>query len=1558
MRRPSYTHLASHHSATVAVPATATATAASFPLYSHHAVPSPTQPSLSSAYPVHSAYGRGSSFTAAEPLFSRADGVSDVQMELEHSMYHEAMRQRLDEHKQQPYVAHAIHVASSSPTPALPRPAVQRHSGSTEPRHHSLSHIHQPPQHDPLPQPTSYQPVMPAQYHGRQESPLSAYSVMLSPSPPSLARSDSHSSHTQQFTHAVEAVKQEALSPVGDDASGVSSPSHDSSSSSNSTSSSSSSSSVSSSGSSSSSVDSPFPLPRNLPVSRDVLSRLAFSFVIHLRVDDRMYLPRSIVTPLTVSISQLLHIATNISTFVAVHSTSATPLTDDASILAIPAVFDRLRDRTARMKDADQLPVFKPSPPALLPRNTPMALTVPPPLRGGGNTSSKRSRSTDECDEAEDEDDGEREVAAGVADPYSIHLLFDLAQDVKACTRLGCVNMLVKKSSRRSCDDCQNNGYQLPTDTLLSFYTPQDSQHPFSHLPPAEQASVRAQLDAAMSAAVDKLEYWKFELPEDEAYLYAFVSAVSARQAYEHFQRLLATDKSQPPLSLISPRHSLDGAVLREAVVDSSTDSEPSVNSQSRSGSGGSSDDPALSDSEMDPTTARRRKNSTSRSTNSNSSVDMLGRSTASTASNSSSSTNSPHTDSDPTSPLPAIATPLCTALAGLLPTYPYSSHLQCVDGDSGLYSLKMKSHFWKLEVRPPINAAQHKGKTMRVKVYKKIGAKRPAEKASSSKRTSASAARGSTGGKYGAQTGAALLPKSRLAQPVTVESLLDQPSILYASSSPAVEHPQHHHSEWTVPPLTAALAMPHPLADSAYTVAARRPGDSNVEVKAAEFDSYAPHRSPVPVAPLPLFTATPATHHYGLEAVDAAGPHFDYDMVLPSFQTDDPLALSGEQAETVESFLSSGYHSEAVRSSVAHNSVLVSPHDHEHLLKHKPIGATLSVQPAHGGEAGGYDGHEARVGVAAPTPVLLVYRDHQQYVRDISHGFLIDRDGSGGSGGAGRDRWGGGDGHHDERKDGSGDHRRGGGGGGGAADDFDGHSGKRRRIDHHQLARDAGPPSSSDAQPAAGSGGDDKKKSLLQDDWLEPWKHAGAVAPTEPPSKLAALLNSQQTPVIWLCLLVALSVVGVVLFTYNLHSTGSTLRLVSMQPDTNLIAFQAKTTMSSAANLFSQMRVASPVFNSWVQEKAAAKDSLYLADDDPTTDMLYPLSSRQLDIVPGSVIGSYSTNNVRSEWMLSAAQRTDMMQVNYTEVIHRCQQSTNTAKAVGDFLVSANALGQAFAYHFLGTPLSVTNTTLNLTATDQDSSTGGTTAATESSTGQAAYNDFGNSSSSSTASYAGGSSGASSSGNGAYNNGDDPIEEYVIDYRSSTLASPPKPGATCTLIQHEVGLAFVRQFLCKAVAGIDSPYTPLLLHQCSRPQFNCTEFIWTVFISNLTNNVFAIETSTYSTDALLIALHYHQQAAVLAPTCASFEIMTQDQLDNFQATATLAQINVGVLVGLVMGASALMAVGVLVVVMAVNGGLKWRADKLQAEVAEGEATSGGGAEEAARAGAVGRCGR
>ena len=287
----------------------------------------------------------------------------------------------------------------------------------------------------------------------------------------------------------------------------------------------------------------------------------------------------------------------------------------------------------------------------------------------------------------------------------------------------------------------------------------------------------------------------------------------------------------------------------------------------------------------------------------------------------------------------------------------------------------------------------------------------------------------------------------------------------------------------------------------------------------------------------------------------------------------------------------------------------------------------------------------------------------------------------------------------------------------------------------------------------------------------------------------------------------------------------------------------------------------------------------------------------------------------------------------------------------MGDFLVAANALGPAFAYHFLGAAITSAGNGSSWNGTG--SSTGGAEgspplyppSSSSSSSGEAyGYNDSQGSSSSTGGLMA--AEGSSTGEGGESEGGLQSLAELLLDYDKSTLAWPPKPSVTCGLLEHEVGYAFIRSFLCQAVKGIDSPYATVLSHQCRVSPFNCTSFLHDVFTWNLTNSVFAIRTTTYSTDALMIALHYHSEAAVLAPSCTHFRLLTSDQLTNALGSAVTSHVNVGVLMGLVVGGSALMVVSVLLLVLSVSGGLQWRAAKAKARETATSRREEGGEEE------------
>ena len=425
------------------------------------------------------------------------------------------------------------------------------------------------------------------------------------------------------------------------------------------------------------------------------LHHFPFSFIVHLRSGDRSFLPRSVLAPLSLSASQLLHLAANISSFLTLHSPSSPPLSQDVPLMSLPSVQQRASEQAAALRAGvlDSLPPFKPCSPVLLPRSTALAMQQPPPPF--------KVQRKEETADGEDEEDEQMDGTAGstaacsfllsppVSDPQHLHVLFDLSEDVKPCTRLGCGNMLVKKSSRRSCDECQLYGHTLRTAQLLQFVIPSEFPQPaaalsasapdclrcFSTLSVPDQQLVCAQLQAAMDAALHKVEHWKFEMPEHRAFILVFASAESAQLVMKLLNRHLglppapAASTAVPPVSsspVPSPAHASD-----------STDSEPSVSSRSRS-SGGLSAEEVVSDSEAE--CGRRRKNSHSQSSNSSSSVDLAGRSVASTTSNSSASASSASSPPyEMTSPVPqtkaaaelpaARLLPASELLAGLTPT-------------------------------------------------------------------------------------------------------------------------------------------------------------------------------------------------------------------------------------------------------------------------------------------------------------------------------------------------------------------------------------------------------------------------------------------------------------------------------------------------------------------------------------------------------------------------------------------------------------------------------------------------------------------------------------------------------------------------------------------------------------------------------------------------------------------------------------------------------------------------------------------------------------------------
>ena len=129
-------------------------------------------------------------------------------------------------------------------------------------------------------------------------------------------------------------------------------------------------------------------------------------------------------------------------------------------------------------------------------------------------------------------------------------------------------------------------------------------------------------------------------------------------------------------------------------------------------------------------------------------------------------------------------------------------------------------------------------------------------------------------------------------------------------------------------------------------------------------------------------------------------------------------------------------------------------------------------------------------------------------------------------------------------------------------------------------------------------------------------------------PHWAVSLLASHQAAVMWFWLLLGLAIAAVVLFTVSSSHANSSFSVVQTLPNAPMLQSMQRSTLINAADLFSQMRVSSPVFNSWL---TLSSSNVLLYDDDPDTDIIYHLATKQLDIVPGSVVTLFPTSSVLS---------------------------------------------------------------------------------------------------------------------------------------------------------------------------------------------------------------------------------------------------------------------------------------------------------------------------------------
>ena len=83
-----------------------------------------------------------------------------------------------------------------------------------------------------------------------------------------------------------------------------------------------------------------------------------------------------------------------------------------------------------------------------------------------------------------------------------LEIVYHFSDNIKSCTRLGCLNLLVIKSNRRACNICQSQGAEIPASLLRRLII-----HP--HHSPSQYAY--------LDQILEEYEYWKFDSLDDHS---------------------------------------------------------------------------------------------------------------------------------------------------------------------------------------------------------------------------------------------------------------------------------------------------------------------------------------------------------------------------------------------------------------------------------------------------------------------------------------------------------------------------------------------------------------------------------------------------------------------------------------------------------------------------------------------------------------------------------------------------------------------------------------------------------------------------------------------------------------------------------------------------------------------------------------------------------------------------------------------------------------------------------------------------------------------------------
>jgi hypothetical protein len=105
----------------------------------------------------------------------------------------------------------------------------------------------------------------------------------------------------------------------------------------------------------------------------------------------------------------------------------------------------------------------------------------------------------------------------GGLDFAPLEITYQLSENVKSCTRLGCVNLLVNKANRRACNICQSQGAEISPSLLRRLII-----NPHSH---------SATQYAYLEQILEDYEYWKFDSLDDHSISASASSAAAAAAA-------------------------------------------------------------------------------------------------------------------------------------------------------------------------------------------------------------------------------------------------------------------------------------------------------------------------------------------------------------------------------------------------------------------------------------------------------------------------------------------------------------------------------------------------------------------------------------------------------------------------------------------------------------------------------------------------------------------------------------------------------------------------------------------------------------------------------------------------------------------------------------------------------------------------------------------------------------------------------------------------------------------------------------------------------------------